>query len=152
MSIHLSLPLPPSGNHRNGMSTRGGKPHFFPKKETKAFRETVALIAKAEGVRPLSGHLAVELDIYPNREGRDMDNVEKTLWDALEGIAFGDDKRIRRKRVEMHDADPTPRVELTIEAIAGGMREAPARPPPLPKSRLSPSVWRPSSQRPGGKP
>jgi crossover junction endodeoxyribonuclease RusA len=161
--VKLTLPLPPSGNHRNGLDTRGAKPHFFATRETKAFRQYVALALKAAGVRPTSGPVSVELDVYPNREGRDLDNVEKTLWDALEGLAYDNDKRIRRKRVEMHPADRVPRVELSIEPYpeasddpvlqrADELERAlleRAKPPPLP--RIVVGTWRPPSKR-GGKP
>jgi Holliday junction resolvase RusA-like endonuclease len=120
--VKLSLPLPPSGNHRNGLDTRGPRPRFYRTKEAEAFRRYVGLALKAAGVRPTSEPVAVELDVYPNREGRDLDNIEKTLFDALEGFAFDNDKRIRLKRVEMHAADPVPRVELSIEPYTGGGR------------------------------
>lgn len=113
--IRLSLPVPPSGNHRNAISTRGGRVRVFPTAETQAFRKHVALAVKVAGIRLSNEPVAVELDIFPNREGRDMDNIEKTLWDALEGFVYDDDKRIRRKVVEMHPADRVPRVELSIE-------------------------------------
>jgi crossover junction endodeoxyribonuclease RusA len=115
MGTRLTLPLPPSGNHRNGLSTRGARVRIFRRDATKAFRRLVGLVVKAAGVRPTTEAVAVELDVYPNREGRDLDNIEKTLWDALEGLVYDNDKRIRRKRVEMHPADRLPRVELAIE-------------------------------------
>jgi Holliday junction resolvase RusA-like endonuclease len=125
MGIRLSLPLPPSGNHRNDVKvlkkpirTKKGKLsqlHRATKAFTTDFRGHVALALKVAGVRPTTEPVAVELDVFPNREGRDMDNIEKTLWDALEGLVYDNDKRIRRKVVEMFPADKLPRVELSIE-------------------------------------
>jgi len=90
--ISIELPLPPSANHYyrhvgpRTLISRGGR----------AFREGVALRLKAARVQPLSGRLAVQVDIYPPDERRrDIDNIQKALLDALQhGGAFHDDSQV----------------------------------------------------------
>lgn len=88
----LKLPYPPSVNHywrRVGARTlisRGGR----------AFRVAVCSILAARGVRPLSGPLMVNIDVFPpDKRRRDIDNCLKSLLDALQhGGAYLDDSQI----------------------------------------------------------
>ncbi|MCS7168086.1 MAG: RusA family crossover junction endodeoxyribonuclease [Gemmatales bacterium] len=85
----MKLPYPPSVNHywhRVGCRTlisRGGR----------AFRRAVQAALAARGVRPLTGSLAVTINVHPpDHRRRDLDNALKALLDALEhGGACGDD-------------------------------------------------------------
>ena len=97
----LELPYPPSVNHywrRVGPRTivsRGGR----------AFRERVCAILAAQGVRPRAGPLAIDVRIHPpDRRRRDVDNVLKSLLDALEqGGAYHDDSQIARLAIEKRE-------------------------------------------------
>ena len=90
--ITLELPYPPSVNHYwrhfrgRTLISRGGR----------AFRDAVCAALAAAQVRPLAGHLAVAVEVYPpDRRRRDIDNVQKALLDALEhGGAFRDDSQV----------------------------------------------------------
>lgn len=90
--ITLELPYPPSANHYwrhfrgRTLISRGGR----------AFRDAVCAALVAVGARPLSGPLAVAVEVYPpDRRRRDIDNVQKALLDALEhGGAFHDDSQV----------------------------------------------------------
>ena len=96
--LHLELPYPPSVNHywrRVGARTlisRGGR----------AFRQAVCAILRARGVRPLDGPLDVKITVHPpDKRRRDIDNVLKSLLDALQhGGAYADDSQIIRLVVE----------------------------------------------------
>lgn len=90
--IELELPWPPSVNHyyrrvgpRTLISRRGRK-----------FREEVAALLAARGVQPATGRLAVSIEVYPpDRRKRDLDNLLKSVIDAVQhGGAFPDDSRI----------------------------------------------------------
>jgi crossover junction endodeoxyribonuclease RusA len=65
-------------------------------REGRAYREAVAAIIARRRLRPLSGPLAIEIDIHPpNRRMYDLDNRLKCLFDALQhGGAFHDDSQI----------------------------------------------------------
>lgn len=90
--MDLELPFPPSVNqlwrrfgHRTLLSRRG-----------RAFRHSVQAILSARGVRPITGRLAVAIDVHPpDRRRRDLDNFLKALLDALQhGGAYHDDAQI----------------------------------------------------------
>ncbi|MDD0837889.1 RusA family crossover junction endodeoxyribonuclease [Curvibacter sp. HBC61] len=114
----LTLPLPVSANRywasRVVKAKTSGKsmPLTYVTAEAKAYKERVAWMAKAAGIhKPIEGRVRVDIKLYPNRpkdwERRarldpmgwdatvqciDLDNSRKVLYDALKGIAFGDDK------------------------------------------------------------
>lgn len=96
--VELNLPYPPSVNHywrRVGERTlisRGGR----------AFRETVCSILAADGVRPLAGPLVVDIQVHPpDRRRRDVDNIAKSLLDAMQhGGDYTDDSQIVRLSIE----------------------------------------------------
>jgi crossover junction endodeoxyribonuclease RusA len=119
----LVLPYPVSANRywRHGLIK--GHPATFRSKEAKAYIEQVGYIAKAAGLRlPYEGRVLMDLKLYPQRpldfakracknpDGWDDDvrcmdlgNCEKVLQDALNGIAYLDDKqlwRVTKERME----------------------------------------------------
>lgn len=92
--LTLELPHPPSINHY----WRRVGPRTLISREGRRFRERVTSILAARCVRPLSGQLSIDVDIYPpDRRRRDLDNLQKALFDALEhGGAYHDDGQIVR--------------------------------------------------------
>ena len=111
--LALELPYPPSVNHywrRVGARTlisRGGR----------AFRTAVCTILAAYGVQPLEGPLAVSVDLYPpDRRRRDVDNVLKSLLDALaHGGAYHDDSQIVRLLIQRQAIVPGGKVGVRLE-------------------------------------
>jgi crossover junction endodeoxyribonuclease RusA len=105
--------------------------------EAQAYKEEVAKIAIAAGVRPLTGRVEFGLQLYPlrpqdwqKRAQRNPDtwdddvrcidtlNADKVLCDALNGVAWFDDKQIRRATQERCEPDAHgARVVVTIEPI-----------------------------------
>jgi len=82
--VKLELPWPPSVNsyYRNG-----DRPGFrYMTAEAKAFRRAVSLIVGAQRARKgLAGRLMLDIVAYPpDRRERDLDNLQKGLWDALQ--------------------------------------------------------------------
>lgn len=57
----------------------------------------------------------------------DHENIEKAIWDALEGIIYTNDSRICRKFFEKRYGDP-PRVEITIKEIEEAVESPPGNP------------------------
>ena len=96
--LEFELPYPPSVNHywrRVGARTlisRGGR----------AFRQAVCAILAAAKVQPLSGPLELFITVFPpDRRRRDIDNVQKSLLDAMQhGGAYFDDSQIMRLSIE----------------------------------------------------
>jgi len=90
--LELVLPLPPSVNH---YYRRVGRRTLI-SREGRAFRRKVCSILSAEAIATVPGRLAVCVELFPpDRRRRDIDNVQKSLLDALEhGGAYRDDGQI----------------------------------------------------------
>jgi Holliday junction resolvase RusA-like endonuclease len=96
--MEFVLPYPPSINHY----WRRVGPRTLISREGRRFRERVTAILAALGIEPMSGALAVQVEIYPpDNRRRDIDNVQKALLDALQhGGAYTDDSQIVRLSIE----------------------------------------------------
>ncbi len=107
--------------------------------EAKQFKRDVAKIANAAGIAaPLEGRIAVHMRLFPHRpldwkkrqsklgawwddtvQCIDLGNCEKVTSDALQGIVYADDKRIRRLMLERMEPDEHgARVIVAIEQLA----------------------------------
>lgn len=136
--LTLTLPYPISANRYWRPVNLGKHISIVPTKEAKQYREQVGWIARGAGARqPLKGRIAVDLKLYPHRpqdwktrqrklgaawddsvQCIDLTNAEKVLMDALNGVAFLDDKQVRRYTAERMEPDELgARVVLTIQAI-----------------------------------
>lgn len=137
--ITLTLPYPISANRYWRPVHLGKHVTIVPTKEAKDFREKIGWLCKAAGVKkPLSGRVKVHLQLWPNRpldykkrmrehgatwddtvQCIDLTNAEKVLLDALNGLAFEDDKRIWQYSAERMEPDEKgARVVLRIEQLA----------------------------------
>ncbi|HET7663881.1 MAG TPA: RusA family crossover junction endodeoxyribonuclease [Rhodanobacteraceae bacterium] len=138
--VRLVLPYPLSANrYWRSFVPRGGKRAVTTvSDEAKAYREAVGWKARAAGIRqPIEGRVALTVRLYPDRPQDwakraqrdpdgwddgvrciDLDNALKVLLDALKGIAFGDDKWVRRIDAERCEPDAQgARVEVTIAPL-----------------------------------
>jgi crossover junction endodeoxyribonuclease RusA len=105
--LELDLPYPPSVNHYWR--------HF--RGRTVISRDAVRGILHAMQVQPMSGPLAVHIEVFPpDRRRRDLDNLLKAIGDALEhGGAFHDDSQIVWLLVEKAQVMPkTGKVHVRI--------------------------------------
>jgi Holliday junction resolvase RusA-like endonuclease len=96
--LEFELPYPPSVNHYFRMV--GGR--VLISREGRRFRQRVCATLAAMGVRPMPGPLAMEIEVYPpDHRRRDIDNVQKALFDAMQhGGAYHDDSQIVRLVIE----------------------------------------------------
>jgi Holliday junction resolvase RusA-like endonuclease len=94
VTFEVELPYPPSINH---YWRRVGQ-RILISREGRRFRQRVVAILAALRVQPLTGPLAVEVEVHPpDQRRRDIDNVQKALLDALQqGGAYLDDSQIVR--------------------------------------------------------
>jgi crossover junction endodeoxyribonuclease RusA len=99
--VEIELPHPPSANHY----WRRVGPRTLISREGRRFRRRVVAILAALGLRPLSGRLAVHVQLFPpDGRRRDLDNALKALLDALQhGGAYGDDSQIVELAVEKRE-------------------------------------------------
>lgn len=137
--IKLTLPYPVSSNRYWRPVKLGAHISIVPTKEAKAYRTEVATLARAAGVRsPITGRVQLHLQLYPNRPQdwktrqrkhgeawddtvmcMDLGNCEKVLSDALNGVAWVDDKQHRRIVLERMEPDEHgARVVVTIAPLA----------------------------------
>jgi crossover junction endodeoxyribonuclease RusA len=112
--IELVLPYPISANRYWRPVHMGKHVTIVPTKEAKAYRKAVGWQARAAGVQPITGRISVEIELYPHRpqdwqmrqrehgdawddgvQCLDLDNATKVLLDALQGVAFDDDRWVR---------------------------------------------------------
>lgn len=113
--LEFELPYPPSVNHywrRVGARTlisRGGR----------AFRQAVCAILAAEKVQPLSGPLELVITVFPpDQRRRDIDNVQKSLLDAMQhGGAYFDDSQIMRLSIERGKVTPGGKTVVQIREV-----------------------------------
>lgn len=142
--IRLELPYPISANRywRTFPYIPKGekKPRAVtvPSEEAKKYKADVRWLAKRQGCNePLIGPVEYTLQLYPKlpldwaKRARldpvwwdmtvqciDLDNARKVLLDALQGIAFTDDSRIRRDPGEIMVPDGEARCVITIKHYA----------------------------------
>lgn len=115
MPITFTVPGPPVPQPRPRFASRGNFTQAYTPKRHKihAFRQAVALAAKAAGAKVQAGPVHVVIDavfVRPKSHARmkappalplaDVDNVAKGVLDALKGIAWADDKQVGRLVVE----------------------------------------------------
>ena len=126
----------PMGKQRPKATTRGHHAGVYTPKETKAYeRYVVAMFLQAYPcARPLEGEIKGKIKaFYPiplstSKKRKqamldgsirplvkpDLDNVEKIIYDALNGIAYTDDSHITEMTISKYYSDE-PRVEIMIE-------------------------------------
>ena len=103
-----TLPVPPSANrywriYHNRMVVTD---------EARTYKQEIALLLR--GAIPLTGRVAVNLSVFRPRLSGDLDNYNKVMFDALQGLAYRNDNQI----VEIHsfrkDDKYNPRVEFLV--------------------------------------
>lgn len=78
--------------------------HVYTPKGTLDYERLVAEMAVGQGVRRIEGPVGVEVRFYmyaPSKKtAGDTDNLLKTLFDGLNGVAFDDDSQIEYVKAE----------------------------------------------------
>ncbi|HXI15228.1 MAG TPA: RusA family crossover junction endodeoxyribonuclease [Chloroflexota bacterium] len=110
--VNVTLPYPPTANtyyrhvgYKTLISAKG-----------RQYRVQVELACLVDGVRPLSGPVALTLRFYRPRRIGDLDNMFKPLLDAMKGYAYADDSQVVELHAYRFENKAWPRVEVTIEA------------------------------------
>jgi crossover junction endodeoxyribonuclease RusA len=135
--ITLTLPYPLSANRYWRPVRIGAHITIVPTKEAKAYKLQVGWLVKAAGLlKPITGRVQVDVKLYPNRpqdwqkrmrkDGAawddtvqciDLDNSNKVLMDALNGVAIEDDKWVRKIVAERMEPDGEARLVVTISPM-----------------------------------
>ena len=121
----LVLPFPPSVNRYYRNVVIGGRPRTLVSKDGRAFRATVEDICAIRRVSMLRGRVRVEVDVHaPDRRKRDLDNVLKSLLDALvHGGVLGDDEQIDHLVVRRGERDSVGFVRVAVSLLSGTQEE-----------------------------
>jgi crossover junction endodeoxyribonuclease RusA len=106
--MRLILPLPPLNNR----AYRNFRGRMVKSAEARNYQALVKASLKAE---PLTGPVWVHLSVYRKRRAGDVDAFHKVLLDALNGVAWVDDKQIVHLEIDRYEDKENPRVELQIE-------------------------------------
>lgn len=139
----IVTPYPPSANHykkERVVFSPKTKKHIvmvYADEVAKQFRKDVAYIARKAGVTLNDGRVSLHIALYPERPQDwasrarkrpedwddtvrciDVGNAEKCISDALNGIAWHDDKQVRKLEVErMMPDEHGARCVVTIRKI-----------------------------------
>lgn len=110
----LVLPYPPSANHYKVPTRKPGVWRLT--EEAQAFKQECRLRALTQvgADMPLAGAVAVTVRFYRPRKAGDLDNLQKVALDALNGIAWKDDKQIVEIHAYRHDDKSNPRMEIEV--------------------------------------
>lgn len=102
--MELELPFPPSINHY----WRRVGPRTLISRTGRAFRSEVLSILARRRPTTMLGPLNVEIDLHPpDRRRRDVDNVMKSLLDALQqGGVYRDDSQIDDLHIRRRECVP----------------------------------------------
>jgi crossover junction endodeoxyribonuclease RusA len=92
--VTLQLPYPPSVN-RIWRNARG---IIYKTDAARDYRYFVVSEANRVSLPLLTGAVALTVHLFPPQSNCDIDNALKVLSDALQGIAYHDDKQV----VELH--------------------------------------------------
>jgi crossover junction endodeoxyribonuclease RusA len=113
--ISVELPFPPSVNHYYLHLGR----RTFISREGRTYRDRVVSLLKVLGVRPLEGPIRMRIEVYPpDNRRRDLDNLQKSLWDALQhGGAYHDDSQVVEFNVRKREVVPDGKVVVSIEEV-----------------------------------
>lgn len=111
----LVLPEPPSANrywrvwrNRAVLSDEG---------RSYRFQVRAAVGRPSDHGWPLEGPVAVTLAWYRGRQAGDLDNRTKPVLDALNGVAYRDDRQVTAIIATRHEDPSHPRIEVTIQAV-----------------------------------
>jgi len=117
--IKLELPWPPSVNHYWGRRRGGG---MYVKERGLIFRAAVRIIVldnKAGKTHLHKKRLRMVMDVHPpDRRERDLDNINKALWDALaEAEVYVKDYQIDAYSVQRKEVIKGGKVVVTITEL-----------------------------------
>jgi len=107
------LPWPPSVN-RLWRAARG-RVHLDPKARTWREEAQWALRLRWGRQEPLEGPVVIHiLAVPPDHRRRDLDNLGKSVLDALNGLVIGDDSQVRRLLLDRTEPEPPGHVLVRV--------------------------------------
>lgn len=108
--MKLVLPYPPRAN-TNWRLMRG---HMVLNSTSREYRKQVTRLAAADCIQPMLGPVRVTVRVYRPRRSGDLDGRLKVLFDALNGVAWGDDSQVCEIHAYRHEDKENPRAEVEV--------------------------------------
>lgn len=124
VSIRVLLSYPPGANRL----WRHYQDRMLVAPEAAGWKKEVAWRVKAAGVRPMTGPVAVELMLHPRRTAKglasktrlDLDAPIKPLLDALQGVAYANDKQVVKITAMVGAPLPGGGLTVQVDAVLSG--------------------------------
>jgi len=118
----VTLPYPPSANRYLRHTVRG----TYRTSEANDYRTRAQWLAKAAGFKAAAGAVVVGVTLHPKTTAKgqpratvlDLDNCLKVAIDAMQGVAFENDKQV--KQISIAYGAPLPNGGLTLEITPHG--------------------------------
>lgn len=112
------FPYPPSVNEiYKPVPTRKGTMTLRLSAKGREFKERIGWEAKKQGAQLLTGNLCVTYRLYRPQKSGDLENRLKAMADALQGIAYKDDKQIVEIHAYRFDDKDNPRIEVDLREV-----------------------------------
>ena len=109
--LQFTIPGPPVAQGRGRATVVAGRAKVYDPKKSRDWKHTVGATALAAGARPIEGPVVVELTFIfarpvstyrkkkprgrePKMSAPDCDNLGKGVCDALNGVAYLDDRQV----------------------------------------------------------
>lgn len=109
--VELTLPLPPSKNNLTKRAgAEGGGYRDYPTEAKEKFIDSVKKLGAKHRCRPIDGPVFATLRVFA--DDGDLHNREELLFDALEGVAYANDKQVVGHLTNLFPAEGNPRVEV----------------------------------------
>ena len=114
--VTFVVPGPPQPKQR---ARRGPNGRWYTPRATAAYEAAVGWAAREAGIRhPCTGPVRLGVNLwFPDRRRRDVDNVAKSVLDALNGVAWNDDSQVAELIVARDLDRDEPRAEITVESL-----------------------------------
>lgn len=105
----------PKGRPRM-MVTASGKAHTYTPGRTKAYEDVIGWRWRERGESPFEGAVQVSIHVFEGakQHAGDLDNYVKVVLDALNGLAFADDKQVVTIHALIERGVEEPHLEFTI--------------------------------------
>jgi Holliday junction resolvase RusA-like endonuclease len=80
--------------------------------EARAYKDQIKLLLR--GIRPILNDVAVNFTVFRPSQRGDLDNYNKVMFDALQGLAYVNDNQIIEIHSFREDDKYNPRVEFLV--------------------------------------
>lgn len=92
--------------------------NIYTPKKCREYEKAVGWAAKRLFRRPLEGPVELQVRLYINSKGGDLDNYIKAISDGLNGVAWLDDSQVERIKASMAvDGDAAERAEVSVRML-----------------------------------